>query len=227
MARTSRSRSRTSSSRSSAQTGRRVKTVWLSLLAAMTAVGGLLLLVDGGGAPRVDGRTMPALAATGVTSNLESIFRTTAPLETKRWQAIVIHHSGSPVGSAESIAKQHTAAGFKGIGHHFVIGNGRGMDDGDLHVTFRWMDQLPGAHAGGRNEKFLNNNAISICLVGDGSREHFTAAQLQRAAALVDKLCDELKIPRDKVYLHRDVAPTADPGPLFPEQQFRQMIAER
>ena len=207
--------------------GNRARTVWLCLMGAMTAVGGSLLLLDRQHAPRVDGRMMPALAATGTTYNLESVLKANKPLDRARWKAIVIHHSDSPVGSPESIAKEHTKLGFKGIGHHFIIGNGRGMNDGDLHVTFRWMDQLPGAHAGGRNEKFYNNNAISICLVGDGSREHFTAAQLQRAAALVDKLCDELKIPHDKVYLHRDVAPTADPGPLFPEQQFRQMIAER
>ena len=223
-----RSRRTTKSTRSKAPSaGNRARTVWLCLMGAMTTVGGLLLLLGGQHAPRVDGRTMPALAATGTTYNLESVLRTSKPLDKNRWKAIVIHHSDSPFGSPESIAKEHTKLGFKGIGHHFVIGNGRGMDDGDLHVTYRWMDQLPGAHAGGRNEKFFNNNAISICLVGDGAREHFTANQLQRAAALVDKLCDELKIPRDKVYLHRDVAPTADPGPLFPEQQFRAMIAER
>ncbi|MDP1662326.1 MAG: peptidoglycan recognition family protein [Phycisphaerales bacterium] len=223
-----RSRRTTKSTRSKAPSaGARARTVWLCLMGAMTAVGGSLLLLDRQNAPRVDGRTMPALAATGTTYNLESVLRTNKLIAAARWQAIVIHHSESPVGSPESIAKAHTKLGFKGIGHHFVIGNGRGMNDGDLHVTYRWMDQLPGAHAGGRNEKFFNNNAVSICLVGDGSREHFTAAQLQRAAALVDKLCDELKIPRDKVYLHRDIAPTADPGPLFPEQQFRAMIAER
>jgi N-acetyl-anhydromuramyl-L-alanine amidase AmpD len=223
-----RSRRTTKSSRPKASsTGSRARTVWLCLMGAMTAVGGSLLLLDRQHAPRVDGRTMPALASTGTTYNLESVLRTTKPLAKNRWKAIVIHHSASPFGSPESIAKEHTALGFKGIGHHFVIGNGRGMDDGDLHVTYRWMDQLPGAHAGGRNEKFFNNNAISICLVGDGSRENFTAAQLQRAAALVDKLCDELAIPHDKVYLHRDIAPTADPGPLFPEQQFRALIAER
>lgn len=223
-----RSRRTTKSTRSKASSaGSRARTVWLCLMGAMTAVGGSLMLLDRQHAPRVDGRTMPALASMGTTYNLESVLRTNKPLDKPRWKAIVIHHSDSPVGSPESIAKEHTKLGFKGIGHHFVIGNGRGMDDGDLHVTYRWMDQLPGAHAGGRNEKFFNNNAISICLVGDGSRENFTAAQLQRAAALVDKLCDELNIPRDKVYLHRDVAPTADPGTLFPEQQFRRMIAER
>ena len=54
--------------------------VWVTLLAAMTAVGGLLLLLDNP-APRIDGRTMPALAATGMTYNLESIFRTSKQVE--------------------------------------------------------------------------------------------------------------------------------------------------
>ncbi|HYD00184.1 MAG TPA: peptidoglycan recognition family protein [Phycisphaerales bacterium] len=222
-----RSRRTSRSSRTKAPSaGARARTVWLCLMGAMTAVGGSLLLLDRQHAPRVDGRTMPALAATGTTFNLESVLKTNRPLDKARWKAIVIHHSDSPVGSPESIAREHTKLGFKGIGHHFVVGNGRGMDDGDLHVTYRWMEQYPGAHAGGRNEKFFNNNAISICLVGDGAREHFTAAQLQRTAALVDKLCDELGIARDKVYLHRDIAPTADPGSLFPERQFRAMIAQ-
>lgn len=207
--------------------GNRARTVWLCLMGAMTAVGGSLLLLDRNNAPRVDGRAMPALVATGTVESADWMLKANKPLDRNRWKAIVVHHSGSAVGSPDSIAKEHNKLGFKGIGHHFVIGNGRGMADGDLHVAYRWVDQLPGAHAGGRNEKFYNNNAVSICLVGDGSREHFTAAQLQRAAVLVKKLCAELNIPLDNVYLHRDVAPTADPGPLFPEQQFRKMIAGR
>lgn len=216
MARPRRSPARTS--RPSAAS-KRAKTVWLALLGSMTAVGGVLLMIDRTPAPFIGGTTMPALAA---TDNVESILNTKKPLDKQRWKAIVIHHSDSPIGSPESIAKQHAQQGFKGIGHHFVIGNGRGMDNGDLHVTFRWLEQQPGAHTSARSGPINNNNTISICLVGDGDRERFTPAQLDRLTQIVDTLCSELQIPKDKVYLHSQLAPTSDPGKFFPAIQFRE-----
>ena len=54
----------------------------------------------------------------GTTYNLESVLRTNKPLDKARWKAIVIHHSDSPVGSPESIAKEHTKLGFKGAMVH-------------------------------------------------------------------------------------------------------------
>jgi N-acetyl-anhydromuramyl-L-alanine amidase AmpD len=190
--------------------------VWASLLGALTVVGGALLLV-GGPLPRVDGLSLSPLAAAAVEGRpSDPVFNTRQKIQDHRWQAIVIHHSGGVVGSPASIEREHEARNLRGLGHHFIIGNGNGMEDGQLHIGYRWLDQLPGAHAAGENGQWFNLNAISICLVGDGNRKPFTAAQLDRLRVLLDSLSRELGIPRDQVYLHSQIAPVADPGRLFP-----------
>lgn len=209
-------------SRSSDQ-GRRVRVVWISFLGAMTLTGGLLLMLDGRPVPRIDGLSLsPLAAATGVGSgSSDPVFQTRRPLDRERWQAIVIHHSGSTVGTPASIEREHEARSFKGLGHHFIVGNGSGMDDGQLHLGYRWLDQLPGAHASGANGDWFNQHAISICLVGDGNRRGFTPGQLQRLQTLIAGLQAQLGIPSDRVYLHSDIAGVNDPGRLFPAAQFR------
>ncbi|CAN5687253.1 hypothetical protein BH11PLA1_BH11PLA1_02410 [soil metagenome] len=201
----------------------RVKVVWLTLLATMTAVGGFLVLLDRGVAPRADGVSLTPLASAGVSNSIDSIFETAAALDSKRWTSIVIHHSGSGAGGPASIETQHRSLGLKGLGHHFIIGNGRGgeMADGGLYLGFRWLEQLPGAHALGTRRDDLNQHALSICLVGDGNRSPFTKPQMARLNQLVDALRTRLNIPADKIYLASDVAETRDPGVQFPEAQFK------
>jgi hypothetical protein len=191
----------------------------------MTLVGGVLLALDDRPAPRLDGLSFAPLLASTSASDVDGILRTRRPLEKGRWQAIVLHHSGSPVGSPASIGAEHERAGFKGLGHHFVIGNGSGMEDGELHVGFRWLDQLPGAHAAGRDREWFNMNAVSICLVGDGNRRPFTAAQTRRLAEVISTICRSQGIPRDRVYLHSDIGGTGDPGSLFPIAQLQERLA--
>ncbi len=206
----------------------RAKKVWLSLLASMTLVGGGLLLIDVHPAPRTDGLSLPPLVASdaGTADSIESIFRTRVPLSTQRWTGIVVHHSGSPIGSPASIEAEHEAMNFAGLGHHFLIGNGSGMEDGGLHVGYRWLDQLPGAHASGPAGEMHNLHSVSICLIGNGDRRPFTTAQTRQLVQLVAALCHELNIPQDHVYLHRDIVQTSDPGVLFPESEFRRELAQ-
>lgn len=203
----------------------RTRLVWGSLVGSMTLVGGLLWVMDGAKSPRVDGWSMPALAQASAPSSIESVFATRAPVQNGRWTSIVIHHSGSTVGSAQTIEAQHLGMNLKGLGHHFVIGNGRGAPDGQVHVGFRWMDQLPGAHVGGKNAETLNRESIGICLVGNGDRTPFTDAQIQRLVELVNALAAELGIPADRIYLHSDVARTSDPGRMFPMAAFREQVS--
>jgi N-acetyl-anhydromuramyl-L-alanine amidase AmpD len=191
----------------------------------MTLGCGLLLALDSRPVPRSDGLAMPALVAAAPSNFIEAIFKTrVGAIEPGRWQSIVIHHSGQAAGSPASIARDHEAHNLRGLGHHFVIGNGAGMDDGEVHVGYRWLDQLPGAHAAGTNGDWYNLNAISICLVGDGNRRPFTDAQIGRLNQLVEALARELKIPRSQIVLHSDIAPASDPGVLFPAARFQQTL---
>lgn len=197
----------------------RVRKVWLAFLGSMTVVGGLLLMLDGRPVPRLDGLSLSPLAVAGAatdTGQTDPVFATRRLLDAGRWRAIVIHHSGSASGSPASIEREHEARNFKGLGHHFIIGNGDGMDDGQLHLGYRWLDQLPGAHAGGQNGDWLNQHSISICLVGDGNRRAFSPAQIRRVAGLIESLRGRLEIPANQVFLHSDVAAVQDPGRFFP-----------
>lgn len=203
----------------------RTRVVWVSLLIAMSSVTVILMALSGRPVPRLDGVSLPPLAAAGGIAPVESVFRTRAEIEDGRWLGIVVHHSGSPVGSPASIAAEHEALNFRGLGHHFVIGNGRGMDDGELHVGYRWLEQLPGAHAGGPRGDWHNLHSISICLVGDGNRRPFTVSQIRRLVQLVAALCRELEIPPENVLLHSEIAPASDPGVYFPAAAFRGQIS--
>lgn len=209
------SSSRTARSRrSSSNAGlTRVRMVWISFFGAMTLAAGLLLLLDGRPI-RTDGLSLSPLASAETIGGQNNPILTRAKLA--NWQAIVIHHSGSLVGSHTTIEKEHQGRNFRGLGHHFIIGNGTGMDDGQVHIGYRWLDQLPGAHAAGQNADWYNSNAISICLVGDGNRQPFTSAQVQQLTTLVESLRKQLGLPADRVLLASDIAPVADPGRLFP-----------
>jgi N-acetyl-anhydromuramyl-L-alanine amidase AmpD len=129
------------------------------------------------------------------------------------WRHIVIHHTASSTGSVESVHEAHLGRGWMGIGYHFLIGNGNGMDDGEIEPTFRWRQQLHGAHAG-KDE--YNQHGIGICLVGNFEETHPSAAQLAAVKRLVGVLKSEYDIGSDHVIPHNDVKSTACPGKNFP-----------
>ncbi len=204
--------------------GRRTQIVWGALLGSMTLVGGLLLLLEGAPAPNMNGIALAAPVAAAGASPIEAIYRTRADVESARWDGIVIHHTGSPYGSPEQISARHIERGLHGLGYHFLIGNGNGAGDGELHVGYRWLDQLPGAHATGPQESELNRRWIGVCLVGDGERRSFSASQVRRLAQLTASLQARLGIPADRIVLHREVSETTSPGRLFPEAEFRDAL---
>lgn len=203
---------------------RRPQVVWLSLLTSMTVVGGLLLALDGRPAPQVRGLALAAPSRAPSAASIEAVFSTRNTLDRARWQRIVIHHSGAAHGSPAAIATEHESRNLKGLGYHFVIGNGSGSGDGELYVGYRWLDQLPGAHCAGPESEWNNLHSIGICLIGDGDRKAFTAAQMRRLIELVDALSRELEIPADGVLLHRNLAGTTSPGRFFPETELRSQL---
>ncbi|MFG0286328.1 MAG: peptidoglycan recognition family protein [Phycisphaerales bacterium JB039] len=204
---------------------RRGTVVWSAFGASMLAGGALLASLDRGPSPMVGGRALVPMMASEAPTSIEAIFTAPASLDRDRWNAIVIHHSGKPYGTPSSIAAEHRARNLVGLGFHFVIGNGRGITDGELHVGYRWLDQLPGAHVSGPQQAEYNEHSIGVCVVGDGERGGFTDAQVDRLSQLVEALMRELEIPGSRVLLHSDLAETADPGPFFPEALLRERLA--
>lgn len=166
--------------------------------------------------------TLPS-ALTSPPSALISSSRSIASFEpataSHAWKYIVLHHSAGDEGSVASIDADHRLrtdrAGrpWLGIGYHFVIGNGQGMPDGLIEPTFRWREQLHGAHAGSRE---FNRDGIGICLVGDFSRSPPSDRQVAAARQLVDWLCRRYSIEAGHVLRHGDVVASDCPGRLFP-----------
>jgi len=203
----------------------RTKMVWGALVGAMLVVGGGLTLLNGGSpGGAVNGLALTPLAQTTGATSLESVFNTRQTLDTQRWQAIVIHDSGRPVGTPESVRASHKAMGLNGLGYHFLVGNGAGMDAGAIHVGYRWLDQTPGAHVAGVNGDAYNAASVGICLIGDGDRRSFDESQLRSAARLVATVADRLDIPTSAVLLHSELAETSSPGRLFPRAAFLELV---
>lgn len=133
--------------------------------------------------------------------------------EAREWTSIVIHHTATDQGNVESIHETHIAKEWLGIGYHFVIGNGHGMGDGEIEPTFRWREQLHGAHAG--TEEY-NQHGIGIALIGNFDEQPPSPAQLAAVKRLVAVLKSEYHIDSEDVLGHGEVKATACPGKLFP-----------
>ena len=135
------------------------------------------------------------------------------------WKYVVLHHTATHSGSVESIHRAHRqrrdSAGnpWKGIGYHFLIGNGHGMGDGEVQSTFRWQQQISGAHAGSRQ---FNDFGIGICLVGNFEQNGPTSAQVKAVSELIAQLKQEFGITEKQILKHGDLKATACPGRLFP-----------
>lgn len=182
----------------------------------------------------LDSRSMPTrgfpltnlASPEDVADGEDSVFNIQAPLDRQRWSGIVIHHLGRPFGTPESVHRQHLGYGYQGLGYHFLIGNGNGLGDGEIHVGYRWDQQLPGAHVVGEAGVHHNAHSIAICMVGNGDRHPFTGRQMTHLVHLVQRLQQELGIPGDSVYLHSDLAEGVhNPGRFFAGAQlFEQLL---
>jgi hypothetical protein len=140
-------------------------------------------------------------------------------VELRGWKYVVLHHSATVTGNVAEIDAAHrqrldeNGVPWRGVGYHFVIGNGHGMGDGAIEPTFRWKEQADGAHAGVGQ---FNELGIGVCLIGDFENDAPTPAQLASARRLVAALKSEFRIGNDRILCHRDLKPTACPGSRLP-----------
>lgn len=202
----------------------RTKLVWASLALSTSLVGGVLALLVEDAGSSIGGLTLSPMVAVAGTDGVESIFRTTAPIDRPGWDSIIIGHSASAYGSPESLDARQRQLTKQGLGHHFLIGNGSGMGNGDIHVGYRWLEQSEGLYTFARAADAHAKTPIGICLIGDGNRRPFSDIQVQRLAQLVAALSRELNISVDRVFLQSDLAETASPGRYFPQAQFRELL---
>jgi len=143
------------------------------------------------------------------------------------WSSIVIHHLGQPAGTVEEIDRNHRNSGLEGLGYHFLIGNGYGIDDGFIHLGYRWLDQKPCARLASADPSLWNSGVISICLVGNGNRRPFSEPQLVQLSLLVQRLQLGLSIPVEKILLANEIDNgSQSPGRYFAEAQFRSQLRD-
>ena len=139
----------------------------------------------------------------------------------------MLHHSATSAGDVPSIDAVHRRQKdpqgkfWLGIGYHFVVGNGQKMGDGEIQPTFRWLQQLSGAHAGRRE---YNDAGIGICLIGNFDESQPTPKQVAAVRTLVKTLAHRYAIPRERILRHSDVQATACPGKLFPWEQVLSVV---
>ena len=144
---------------------------------------------------------------------------------TKRWTYIVIHHTATHEGNANSIDDLHHKRGFwNGLGYHFLIDNGTNTKvDGQIEVGPRWIKQEDGAHA---NADGMNQKGIGIAVVGNYSEQMISQRRLDSLIFLVKTLQSYYHIPNDHVIRHSDVPGknTECPGTRFPWETFKRRL---
>jgi hypothetical protein len=146
----------------------------------------------------------------------------------KKWTAIVIHHSATETGNVAIFDRMHREENqWDGVGYDFVIGNGTDSSDGQVEVTFRWKQQVAGAHCGGTPDNWANIDAVGICLVGNFNHTAPTAKQMQSLAKLTRFLQKRYRIPTSRIYGHCSTpgARVTDcPGKMSPVVELREML---
>jgi len=146
---------------------RRTQIVWALFFVSITSA---LLILQLGEEPLQSGLLLTKLASVDERPEQDPVFSSIDPSMRSKWSSIVIHHLGQPAGTAELVDRIHRKTGSEGLGFHFLIGNGNGLGDGDVHVGYRWLNQSAGAKAVGIDSSQWDDQTISICLVGNGNR---------------------------------------------------------
>jgi hypothetical protein len=178
---------------------------------------GLTVAADRGTAPAASLPTSDSVAQPTNVAADSPLMETKVAL--RPWSEIVLHHSATHTGDVASIDQAHRqqkdsqGRPWLGIGYHFVVGNGRNMGDGEVQATFRWREQLAGAHAGNRTH---NEQGIGICLIGNFEEQPPTPKQIDATRDLVRQLAKRHAITRERILRHSDIQATACPGRQFP-----------
>jgi hypothetical protein len=129
------------------------------------------------------------------------------PGSEKNWKFVVFHHSETTAGGYAKLDRVHREkAGLDGCGYHFIIGNGTDTADGAIEVTRRWSDQKSSQHCKDAAHPAINDEGISICLIGNLDQGKPTAKQLESARLLVNYLQTKYQIPTTRVGTHAEVA---------------------
>ncbi len=125
--------------------------------------------------------------------------------------AIVVHCSASRWGDAAEIDRWHKAQGWRQIGYHGVILNGRRTNPRTYDPTDDgWVEQgrpetMMGAHCKGDH---MNGRALGVCLIGMPRWDGYpTVRQIDRLVQWCVNRCRRYGISPDAITQHSDHEP--------------------
>ncbi len=143
-------------------------------------------------------------------------------VKSRKWDAIIIHHSASPTGGARAFNRAHKARGWDELGYDFVIGNNTDTPNGYVETGSRWLKQKKGAHCKTPSGHF-NDHGIGICLVGNFNDQYPSSKQLASLRKLVKFLSTRYHLSSNRIFGHGEVPGTHTecPGKHMPMNQIR------
>lgn len=149
-----------------------------------------------------------------------------------RWSYIVIHHSAGSYGNIAHLQDIHDQRQSKepihAISYHYIIGNGKGMEDGKVESDIRKKLNLWGVHVS-KNNTDRNFRGLGICVIGNLNEKEMTPQQYKSLVALTLDLMKKYNIGAEQVEFHGKIPgeSTQCPGKYFPYQRFKKEIQEK
>jgi N-acetyl-anhydromuramyl-L-alanine amidase AmpD len=147
----------------------------------------------------------------------------------ERWKYIVIHHSAGNFGDIPFLQQVHRERQSKdpidAIPYHYVIGNGNGLNMGEIASDWRQNFDIWGAHVSPRNHDW-NLRGIGICLIGNYENHQLPEQQYSALVKLTTTLMQRYAISAEHVNGHGLIEGerTKCPGKHFPFARFRKDI---
>ena len=124
---------------------------------------------------------------------------------------LIIHHSATMAGDAESFHRYHTASrpygrGWRDIGYHYVVPNGITMPKGIIQLGRDRDDDDDVMEHNGAHVLGMNKHTLGICGTGnfDETEPIPEDQQIRSIAILVCQLMRILDIPVHRVLGHRE-----------------------
>jgi hypothetical protein len=205
------------SAQSRAASARRTWVVLAGLAGGLATTGALLKVLA---PPPLTPDATASLFAVSQDQSIEQIFETPVAVKPGRWHSIYIHQSLTLSGNAQTLGQDPG-----GLADHFLIGNGDALTDGAIQTGPRWSQQLPAESL--PNER-INDDCLSICVVGNFNSNRPTPTQQARLLELVAALQRRLGIPSNQVWLGESSTETtvAGIGSRFPIAAFRAQLLQ-
>lgn len=178
---------------------------------------------------------LKALEAAIVDVTTDSFMSVVKVPEVKKYNGIVLHHSYAPErpiwGRDYGVIfnRFHSQANgwANGLGYQFVLTwNPSNPKETRIQASYRWVNQLVGAHTLNRKKQVTdglapNETMVGLCIVGNFDINPLPPETYLEAKKFVDVLLATLNIPRTNIYGHYQFDYKTCPGKRMDVAFFR------